>query len=139
MPKKNVRRTEVTERARKLRCRRTESETLLWELLRAKQLCGLKFRQQHFVDPFYADFACVAKKAIIEVDGGYHDSIGQEDINRQAYLERLGWQVIRFSDEEVLSDVEAVVRQIAKELRVEYSFQHRDRSGAGMQMRRVPK
>ena len=62
-------------RARLLRENATQSESLLWQLLRRKQLCGLKFRRQHPIGPFFADFACVSRKLVIEIDGGYHDVV----------------------------------------------------------------
>nr|MBC8289238.1 DUF559 domain-containing protein [Planctomycetota bacterium] len=96
------------ERARDLRQKTTKAETLLWQALRAKRFCGLKFRRQHPVGPFFADFACSTRKCIIEVDGGYHEETEEKDRARQRYLEQHGWRVIRFSNDEVLDDVHAV-------------------------------
>ena len=63
----------ATNRARELRQRQTKAESLLGDAVRAKRLCGLKFRRQYAIGPFFADFACVARKLIVELDGGYHD------------------------------------------------------------------
>ena len=124
--------TNTTNRARSLRKRNTQSESLLWGLLRAKQLCGLKFRREHPIDPYYADFACSAKMLVVEIDGDYHDHVGKEDFSREAFLRELGWDVIRFSDKEVMENVEAVARGIAKHLGLEYEFRKRKGTGSGM-------
>ena len=64
-----------TSRARALRKTQTRSEGLLWSVLRAKQLCGLKFRRQYPIETWIVDFACPEKMLIVEVDGGYHDHV----------------------------------------------------------------
>ena len=125
-------------RARKLRERQTKAESILWDVLRAKRLCGLKFRRQHPVGPFIADFACVSKMQIIEIDGGYHDYQYEDDMGRQEFLENQGWSVIRFSNEEVLDDVEAVAIAIAKQLGLEPEFGKRKRMESGMMSPRRP-
>src|SRR6056297_2221334 len=93
-----------TSRARALRKTQTRSEGLLWSVLRAKQLCGLKFRRQYPIETWIVDFACPEKMLIVEVDGGYHDHVTEADLKRQQKLEALGWKVIRFSDAEVEED-----------------------------------
>ena len=98
----------ATANARALRARQTEAESLLWTVLRGRRLCSLKFRRQFPIDPFIADFASIEKKLIVELDGGYHDYTGDADISRQAKLEAKGWTVIRFSNEDVLDDLDAV-------------------------------
>ena len=55
--------------ASKIRKRQTESESLLWNILRTRQLCGLKFRRQHPIGPYVVDFACVEKHLVVEIDG----------------------------------------------------------------------
>ena len=120
------------QRARSLRRQQTQSEKLLWNVLRSKQLCNLKFRKQHPIPPFYADFACAEKKLVVEIDGDYHDHVGEEDISREAFLRGLGWDVIRFSDKEVMADVEVVARGIAKHLGLEYEFRKRRGTGSGI-------
>ncbi len=64
--------------SKKLRQHQTQAEQLLWSILRAGKLSGYKFRRQHPIPPFIADFACIAQKIIVELDGGYHDYQGSE-------------------------------------------------------------
>ena len=113
----------------------TVSERLLWSILRARQLCDLKFRREHSIGGFIADFACEAMKLVVEVDGGYHDQIGAQDIGREQSLRKLGWDVLRFSDKDVEEDAEAVARAIARHLRLAYSFRRRDGGGSGVRAR----
>ena len=119
------------DRAKLLRRQQTKPESLLWELLRAKQLCGLKFRRQHPIGPYFADFACVSARIVVELDGGYHDQTCDYDVDREACLKKLGWQVIRFSNDEVLSDAESVTIAIARMLDVEYKMVRRAKSNKG--------
>jgi very-short-patch-repair endonuclease len=121
-----------TERARELRQSQTKAEGLLWSLLRSKQLCGLKFRRQHPIGPCFADFACESRSIVVELDGEYHDQVQHKDMRRQRALERLGWKVIRFTNEDVLDDVEAVLRSIAQQLDLPYSFRQRTSKMSGM-------
>lgn len=116
---------ELTEKARDLRVRQTEAESLLWYVLRGRRLCGLKFRRQYPIRPFIADFACIEKKLVIEIDGGYHDCVAAEDASRQRKIEADGWTVIRFSNEDVLENVEAVAIAIARHLQLEPEFRGR--------------
>lgn len=74
---------ELTAKARDLRARQTKAESLLWYVLRARRLCGLKFRCQYPIEPFIADFACIEKKLVVEIDGGYHDYTYEDDVSRQ--------------------------------------------------------
>ncbi|QEG32754.1 endonuclease domain-containing protein [Bythopirellula goksoeyrii] len=124
--------SEKTTRAHALRQQQTKSESLLWSLLRGGQLCNLKFRRQHPIGPYYADFACVAEQLVIEVDGGYHDAVGENDLHRETYLRECGWQILRFTDKDVEHDVQAVGQAIASHLGKQYDFKHRDRRGAGI-------
>ena len=118
--------------ARQNRKRQTVSEGLLWSILRANQVCGLKFRRQHPIGCFITDFACETKKLVIEIDGGYHDQTAVRDIERENALRSLGWDVIRFSDKDVELDAESVAYAIAKHLQLEYSFTKRRGGGSGM-------
>ena len=108
-----------TERSRALRRHTTKPETLIWTVSRGKRLAGLKFRRQH---PYFVDFACVEKRVVVEVDGGYHDLQYEKDCQRQRYLESEGWQVIRFANEDVLDDTEAVAISLASQIGVEPVF-----------------
>ena len=117
--------------ARDRRQTKTKSEGLLWSVLRAKQLCGLKFRREHPIGPFIVDFACVNQKLVVEVDGGYHDQTIELDLSRQEWIEGDGWEVIRFTDMEVEENAEAVARAIAKHVGIEYTFVRRNGRGSG--------
>lgn len=110
---------EATANARELRARQTKAESLLWYVLRNRRLVGLKFRRQYPIEPFIADFACIEHRLVVEIDGGYHDYIYQKDLSRQKHIEDTGWQVLRFSNEEVLQDVEAVAIAIRRHLRLD--------------------
>jgi len=131
MPQKTV-------RAKQLRKTQTKSEGLLWSILRARQLCGLKFRRQHPIGPFIADFACIAKRLVVEIDGGYHDLIGESDLSRQALLKQEGWDVLRFTDEDVEQDSEAVAQAIATYLGLQYELKQRMGTGSGMESVHAP-
>ena len=82
------------------------AEDRLWQRLRGGTLDGYRFRRQHPVGPFIADFACERLKLVIELDGGVHDldSVALRDAARQAVIEALGWTVIRFDNSVVLSE-----------------------------------
>ena len=113
----------------------TVTEGLLWSILRARQVCDLKFRREHPIGGFIADFACEAVKLVVEIDGGYHDQMGEQDVAREKTLRELGWDVLRFSDKDVEADVEAVAIAIARHLQLPYSFRRRDGGGSGMRVR----
>jgi very-short-patch-repair endonuclease len=130
--------SDVTARSRALRKSQTTSEGLLWSVLRASQLCGLKFRRQHPIEPWFVDFACPRKMLVVEIDGGYHDHVVDDDLKRQKHLEALGWKVIRFTDKEVQEDSEAVARAIARELNLPYEFKRRSATGSGMKNLNAP-
>ena len=119
------RQEELTRRARELRQRQTAAETLLWCVLRGRRLCGLKFRRQLPLHPFVVDFACIEMRLVVEIDGGYHDYIYANDLTRQQKIQAQGWRVIRFSNEDVLADVEAVAIAIARELGLPPEFRGR--------------
>jgi imidazole glycerol-phosphate synthase subunit HisF len=100
--------------AEKLRENQTQAEALLWEELKNKKLDGLKFRRQHPVSRFVVDFYCHTLKLVIELDGGVHKSkeVRENDGNRQHELEEFGLKVLRFNNEEVLSDIVNVLSRI---------------------------
>ena len=109
----------TTERARQLRARQTKAEELLWQVLRGRRLCGLKFRRQLPIETAIADFACIEHRLVVELDGEYHDHTLQHDQARQQRLEAAGWRVLRFRNDDVLDDVESVAVTIARSLDVE--------------------
>jgi very-short-patch-repair endonuclease len=88
-------------------------------------LCGLKFRRQHVIDPFIADFVCVEHHLVVEIDGGYHDYIYESDLARQQHIEALGWMVIRFANEDILGDFESVAIAICKQLGLPFEYRRR--------------
>ncbi len=100
---------------RQLRVAATKSEQLFWSVLR-KRNRGVKFRRQHTLGPYIVDFVCLSEKLVVEIDGLYHDYTIEEDIERQKYIESLGYVVLRFANEDVLNDLEAVERGIANRL-----------------------
>ena len=96
--------------AKPLRANMTEAERKLWFRLRDRRLGGHKFRRQVIIDPFIVDFLCVERKLIVEVDGSQHGD--EADAKRTAFLERQGYRVIRFWNNDVLRDIEAVLAGI---------------------------
>ena len=103
-------------RARALRRNMTDAERLLWRSLRDRQMGGWKFRRQHPIRPFIVDFLCVERKLIIEVDGGQHASKVQEDASRAGYLRNKGYRILRFWNNQVLKETDAVLDAILKAL-----------------------
>ncbi len=103
-------------KARKLRQRLTPAEKILWDRLRNRKFKGLKFRRQHPIDRYIVDFICIEKKLVIEVDGEIHKRAEQKkyDCERTADLEGHGLKVIRFTNEEILSDVFVILKKIEK-------------------------
>ena len=99
----------MKEKARELRKNRTDAESLLWIHLRNRQLAHCKFRRQHVIGPYIVDFVCLEKALILEIDGGQHADNVTYDENRTLYLESRGYKVIRFWNNEVLSEIEAVL------------------------------
>ena len=96
----------------------TPAESALWEGLRNKNL-GVKFRRQHPVNAYIPDFVCLEKLLVVEVDGGYHFVGNQQvsDEERTRYLEQNGFEVIRFTNEEVLGDIDGVLEKIKEVLK----------------------
>ena len=94
--------------AKQLRCKPTEAEDFLWVHLSNKKIQNVRFKLQHPILYFIADFYCHKAKLIIEVDGGYHQFPAQHeyDCNRDFELEELGLKVLRFTNEQVLLDIE---------------------------------
>ena len=127
---------DISKRARHLRERQTKAKSRLWNVLRAKRRCGLKFRRQHPVDPFITDFACISRRVIVEIDGGYHDYQYEDDLARQQYLENQGWSVMRFANEDVLDDVEDIAVSIANRLGLKARYGKRRPIVSGMKAER---
>ena len=102
--------------AKELRKRSTDAEKLLWKYLRLEQLEGLKFRRQQPIDNYIVDFVCLKKRIIIEVDGGQHSEEKEKDRERDNYLKKQGFEVLRFWNNEVLTNVEGVFSFISPPL-----------------------
>jgi len=105
----------VFAKAKELRENMTPAEKMLWERLRCNQL-GVRFKPQYPIDIFIADFYCHRAKLVIEVDGKIHASQVTYDDGRTADLERFGITVIRFRNEEIVDDIDMVIRQIKQTL-----------------------
>jgi len=105
-----------TARSRALRANMTDAERRLWSHLRARQVADTRFNSQFPMGPFTCDFVARTPKLVIEVDGGQHAEQEREDASRTAYLERRGYRVIRFWNNDVLGNLEGVVQAIEQVL-----------------------
>jgi PncC family amidohydrolase len=92
----------------------TEAERILWEIVRGNKMAGFKFRRQHIISNYIADFICLSEKLIIEVDGLHHQLPENKisDDERTKDLNRLGFEVLRFTNEQVLHDTDNVINTI---------------------------
>ena len=109
-----ARRHFLTTRSRALRKTCTDAEMKLWQVLRSRQLDGLKFRRQVEIDGYIVDFLCPARRLVIEVDGGQHTQ--GRDARRTAFLESQGFRVIRFWNHDVLQNLDGVWTKIEEAL-----------------------
>jgi len=102
------------ERARDLRSNMNDAEKRLWSRLRAHRMDGRKFRRQHALGRYIVDFVCLDARLIIEVDGDSHANDSREalDAQRTAFLEKLGFRVLRFWDDYVLTDLDNVTEAV---------------------------
>ena len=101
-------------RARELRKTSPDAEQRLWQRLRNRQLCGWKFRRQHPIDRYFADFACVEAGLVVELDGGQHfePEAVSADARRTSALNAAGFRVLRFNDHEALAQTDALLNAI---------------------------
>lgn len=113
---------DILEKAKALRKNMTGAENILWEKLKNKQILNLRFRRQHPIDIFIADFYCHSARLIIELDGEIHKTQIEYDKGRTAELERFDIQVIRFKNEEIEKNIESVIK------RIEATIKHRLKS-----------
>ncbi|MCB9450786.1 MAG: endonuclease domain-containing protein [Anaerolineaceae bacterium] len=102
--------------ARQMRHEPTPAEDILWQRLRNRQVSGAKFRRQYAIERFIVDLACLEYRLIIEIDGDIHDYQQDYDMLRQAFLEAQGFQVLRFSNDDVLQSLDVVVTIIREAL-----------------------
>jgi imidazole glycerol-phosphate synthase subunit HisF len=100
--------------AKRMRCNMTPCEKLLWQQLRAKNIAGAKFRRQHPIKFYIADFYCHEARLVIEVDGPIHAIADQSehDINRDAEMDRLGIKTLRFKNDEIINHMGTVLKLI---------------------------
>ncbi len=107
----------IFENAKHLRKNMTEAEKVLWVYLKTG-IEGLKFRRQHPIGLYIADFYCHQVKLIIEVDGSIHEenNVREADVTRQKELERWGYFIMRFTNQQVMKEVENVIKLIAEKI-----------------------
>ena len=101
-------------RAQELRRQSTEAEKKLWLHLRNRQISGVKFRRQAPIGPYIADFLAVDALLVIELDGGQHSNRLRYDEKRTTWLERRGYRVLRFWNNDVLANTEGVIEVIQR-------------------------
>jgi very-short-patch-repair endonuclease len=94
----------------------TAPEKRLWLQLRAKRLAGAKFRRQQVIGRYIADFACRAPMIVVEVDGETHAERAEQDTERTAFLEGQGYKVLRFTNADVMANLEGVLETITAAL-----------------------
>jgi very-short-patch-repair endonuclease len=102
----------LKERARALRKNMTRGEVLLWTKLSRKQMCGYDFDRQRPIDDYVVDFYCKELRLAIEIDGWSHAVKGMRDVARQKRLESVGIQFLRFTEQNVVADLQSVADQI---------------------------
>jgi len=107
-----ARRTPEKDAARELRSTQTDAEWKLWNALRNRQVLNLKFRRQHPIGNYIADFCCIEEGLIIELDGSQHLDRVAQDEERTRWLNEHGFEVIRFPNDEVLLAIEGVIEKI---------------------------
>ena len=101
------------------RSKPTEGERVLWEILRGKKMAGFKFRRQHIISNFIADFICLSEKLIIEVDGLHHqlpENKASDEIRTKTLLD-FGFEVIRFTNQQILNETDSVIIEIIQRLK----------------------
>ena len=104
-------RKELLARAKWMRANPTQAERRLWLMLRDRRFAAFKFRRQQVIEPYIVDFACFAERLIIEADGSQHAD-NKDDERRDAYLRRHGFRVLRFWNNHILGEGEAVAAAI---------------------------
>jgi very-short-patch-repair endonuclease len=92
----------------------TQEERLLWQHLRGNRLHGLHFRRQQVIDGFIVDFYCHAAGVVVELDGGIHRVHAAQDKERDLILRQRGLRILRFSNEQVTSELAAILTAVAK-------------------------
>lgn len=103
---------QINDFAKDLRQQATEAEQTLWQRLRNRQILNAKFRRQHPIPPYIVDFVYLDRQLIVEADGGQHAERQTQDEKRTAFLEAQGFRVLRFWNDEVLTETETVLEVI---------------------------
>ena len=103
-------------RAGELRHNQTEAEAILWSRLRAHRMGGVKFRRQHAIDNYIVDFCSPRRKLILELDGSQHLEQADYDVERTKHLEAKGYRVLRFWNNEIMNEIDAVLNVIWTEI-----------------------
>jgi very-short-patch-repair endonuclease len=101
----------------------------LWRYLRRRQRLGYKFRRQHVIDRFVVDFYCAEAQLVVEPDGEVHDFTGDRDVARQDFLEQLDLRVLRFANDDVMTNLGGVITSIERALRGTEASLHGEESG----------
>lgn len=105
-------RDRIIAHARRLRADLTDAERALWRRLRHRQLCGCRFRRQQPLGPYVVDFACLERRLVVEIDGSQHLVQAAADARRTEWLRAQGFTVLRFWNNEVLLEIDAVLERI---------------------------
>ena len=105
---------QISEHASQLRRHRTDAEEKFWQTVRNRQIDGFKFRFQHSLLPYIADFACLDAMLIVEIDGGQHSQ--EREAKRTAFLESEGFEILRFWNNDVLSNLDGVIQVVRETL-----------------------
>jgi very-short-patch-repair endonuclease len=107
-------RRQISPHASQLRRDRTDAEEKFRQAVRNRQIDGFKFRFQHSLLPYIADFACLEAMLIVEIDGGQHDEA--RDTRRTAFLESEGFEILRFWNNDVLTNLDGVIHVVRQAL-----------------------
>ncbi len=105
---------EKLELAKQLRQKSTQTEGILWQYLRGHKCNGLKFRRQQIIDGFIVDFYCHSARLVVEIDGEIHQQQIEYDLEREAVLKDRGLRILRFTNHEVLEQIDRVLLMIAE-------------------------
>ncbi|MDU4150711.1 MULTISPECIES: endonuclease domain-containing protein [Phytobacter] len=108
----------IRSHAKQLRRELTQEERRLWYLLRSRRFSRYKFRRQHPVGHYILDFACCEARLAIELDGGQHDEWYEYDVQRTVWLNKKGWMIMRFWNNELWQNEEAVLERIFETLQM---------------------
>ncbi|GAA0325382.1 endonuclease domain-containing protein [Sphingomonas oligophenolica] len=106
----------LIEFAKSMRSTPTEPELRMWLALRAKRFAGVKFRQQKVIGPYIVDFAARSPMLVIEIDGDLHAGRDGYDADRTSFLEKQGYRVLRFNNNDVMTNLEGVLTTLGAAL-----------------------